>query len=107
MWTREVDLAEPVAGPPSVVRDREYLEAIGELLEHNVIRKPNDRRSPCAPGDERNPLTGRRKPLEVFESFEDFGDEAVRNRWITRAIPGRRFAEFLPGAGLDNDAFQR
>lgn len=87
------------------MRNRKYLYAIIEFLEDDVVRKSSNRRSPRAARNERNPFGGGGRLFNVFESLEHLGDEAVGNRWVALAIPGRGFAELLTGGGLDSDAF--
>jgi hypothetical protein len=89
------------------VRNRKYLNTIGQFLEYDVVRKSSNRQSSRATRNERNPSAGGGRLLNVFESLEHLGDEAVGNRRVALAIPSRAFAKLLTGGGLDYDAFQR
>jgi hypothetical protein len=101
------DYIAPITGTPPNMRNREYLDAIGQFLEDDVIRKSSDRQSSRAAGHERNPFARGGKSLDVIESFENFGYEPVGNRRVALAIPSRSVAKLLTGGGLDSDAFQR
>jgi hypothetical protein len=102
-----VMLDAPISRPPSIMRNRKYLNAIGQFLEDDVIRKSSDRQSSRAARHERNPSAGGGSFLDVFESLEHLVDEPVGNRCVALAIPSRGFAKLLTGGGLDNDGVQR
>jgi hypothetical protein len=89
------------------VSNGKYLDAIGELLEHDVVRKSSDRRSPRAPANERDPFAYDGRPFDVFDRSEHFGNEAVGNRGILLAVPSCGFAKLLTRGGLNDDPFQR
>ena len=71
------------------------LNAVRELLEHDVIWEVVHRESPRASRDERNPSTSRGKSFDQFESPFNFGHEPVANFGVTFAVPRSRFPNIL------------
>ena len=64
-----------------------YLDAVRELLEHDVIRKVVDGESPRGPHHERNPSTSGRKSFDQFESSFNFSHEPLANVGVPLAVP--------------------
>jgi hypothetical protein len=89
------------------VRNRQYLDAICEFLEYNVVRKSSDRQSPRAAGDGWNPFAGSRRFFDVLESLEYLRDVPIGSRRIPLTIPICRLAKLLARGGLDDYSFQR
>lgn len=65
----------------------QYLDAIRELLEHDVIRKFVDGESPRGSHHERNASTSRRKSFDQFESSFNFSHEPLANVGVPLAVP--------------------
>lgn len=70
-----------------------YLDAVRELLEHEVIRKVVDRESPRGSRHERNPSTSRRKSFDQSERSFNFGDELLANFGVPFALPRSSLAK--------------
>ncbi len=69
------------------------LDAVSELLEHDVIRKVVDGKSSRGSRHERNPSTRRRKSFDQFESSFNFGDEPLANSGVPFAVLRSGLAE--------------
>jgi hypothetical protein len=69
------------------VSNGEYLDAVNELLEHDVIRELVHWQSTRRSSHERNPRTGGRKSFDEFESAFDFRDESLSDFGVPLAIP--------------------
>jgi hypothetical protein len=100
-------LLAPIPGTPAIVSNRENLDAIRELLEHDVVRKSCDRQSPSAPCHARNPLSRGRKPLDLFECLANLGEESIGHLGISLTIPIGSFVKFLARGGLNQYRLQR
>lgn len=74
---------------------RKYLDAVSELLEHDVIREVADRQSPRTSRHERDPSTGRGKSFDQLESPFNFGHEPVADFGVTFAVPRSGFPKIL------------
>jgi hypothetical protein len=69
------------------------LDAVRELLEHDVIRKVVDGKSSRGSRHERNPTTRRGKSFDQFESSSNFGDEPLGHIGVPFAVPGSGLAK--------------
>jgi hypothetical protein len=78
-----------------------YLDAVGELLEHHVIRKAVDWESPRGSRDKRNASTSRGKSFDQFERSFNLGHEPFANFEIPFAVPQSGLAEIPASWTLD------
>ena len=81
--------------------DGEYLDAITEFLEDDVIRKVVDGESPRVSRYEWNPSTSGRKSFDEFESSFDFRHEPVADFGVPLAIPRSSLPKISTGRPLD------
>jgi len=69
------------------------LDAVSELLEHDVIRKVVDGETPRGSHHERNPSTSGRKSFDQFESSFKFSHEPLANFGVPLAVPRSSLAK--------------
>lgn len=83
-----------------MMSNRQHLDAIGQFLEHDVVRESSDGQPPRSPGHIGNPSARGRRTLNQFKSAhllnESIGD--VRTPF---PVPGAGVAKLLPRSGLD------
>jgi hypothetical protein len=87
--------------------DGEYLNAIEELLEDNVIREAVDREAPRRPDHGRNPGTCRGKPFDQFERSFNLRHKPLGDIGVTFAIPRGGLLKILARLTLNEQQFQR
>ncbi len=100
-------LAAPISRTPSIVSNREHLDAIGQLLKHHVIWKSCHWEPPRLAVDKGNARAGGGKALDQLERSLHLMNEPIGDLGIFIAIPSRGIAEFPTRGGLDNERLQR
>jgi hypothetical protein len=83
------------------MRNRKHFDAIGQFLEHDVIRKSSDAQPPRSSGQIGNPSTRGRRGLDQLKNSMYFANEPIGGFWTPLPVPVAGVTQLLPSGGLD------
>jgi hypothetical protein len=90
-----------------MMSNREHLDAIGQFLEHDVIRESNDGQPPRSPGRIGNASALGGRGLDQFKNSLYLVNEPIRGLRTPFPVPSAGVAQLLPRRGLDEYRLQR